>query len=113
MLEGEILNALIRCRRKDRIAHPEFELVKEEAGIWVRELPFENTGGADESIGAIIDDLMRIRPSLDRIGRGSEDFTLHLAYEPPEYGRLILPTNLCNLAGDCGFSIELIVDSED
>lgn len=94
-----ITNALIRCTRADRVAESAFELVNANRGLWVRELP--------EDIEAIVEDLSVIRPLLKELRIGGSDYTLHMAAAIDEYHSLFLPPALSELAGECGFAIEL------
>ena len=98
-MNAEIINALIRCTRNDRIAYPVFEFVHQEQGIWVRELPLD--------LVDLITDLSTIQPLLTTL-RGSADYTLHLAATVDSVHLLKLPTELTRLAADCGFAIELV-----
>ena len=95
-----ITNALIRCTRNDRIAQSAFELVREAPPIWVRELP--------ETIDEILADLLTIRALLLELGTGSSDYTLHLAAILEDHHKILLPPELSELAGACGFVIEVI-----
>lgn len=99
-MDAEITNALIRCTRADHIAEPAFKLVRSDLDIWVRELP--------SSLEDIVCDLSEIRPLLKTLRSGSSDFTLHLAAKVDEMHSLSLPPALVEIAGDCGFAIELI-----
>ena len=98
-MKAEITNALIRCRRADQAAQPEFELVRDDLGLWVRELP--------ESLDELVSDLLEIRPLLKDLGSGSSDFTLHLTAYIDELHSLVLPPILSAMAGECGFAIEV------
>ena len=66
----------------------------------VRELP--------ENLSDIVEDLLEIRPLLRELRTGSFDYTLHLAASIDEIHSLVIPTSLAEIAGDCGFAIELI-----
>ena len=98
-MKAEITNALIRCRRADQAAQPEFALVRYDLGLWVRELP--------ESLDDLVSDLLRIRPLLKSLGSGSSEFTLHLTARIDELHSLVLPPILAEMAGECGFAIEV------
>jgi hypothetical protein len=99
-MAADITNALIRCTRFDHTAQHAFELVREDLDLWVRELP--------ENLDDIVSDLSKIRPLLKKLKTGSSDYTLHLAATVDESNSLLLPPALAELAGDCGFAIELI-----
>ena len=99
-MEAEITHALIRCTRADQVPHPAFELVREDMDLWVRELP--------ENLSDILRDLSEIRPLLRELRTGSLDYTLHLAAAMDERHSLAIPPALAEMAGDCGFGIELI-----
>lgn len=99
-MEANITNALIRCTRSDQLAQPAFELVREDLNLWVRELP--------ETLNEMIQDLSTIQPLLRKLRSDSSDYTLHLAAEIDELHSLALPPGLAKIAGDCGFTIELI-----
>jgi hypothetical protein len=101
-MEAEITNALIRCTRADQLAQPAFELVREDLNLWVRELP--------ETMDDITHDLFTIRSLLRKLRSDSSDYTLHLAAEIDELHSLALPPGLTEIASDCGFTIELIVN---
>ena len=100
-----IVNALLRCRRDDDRAREVFELVNPEHGIWVRELP--------EDLDAICADLSTIRPLLLALAEGGEDHTLHIAVAFTEFGPIIIPPRLAELAGSCGFAIECFLACDD
>lgn len=102
VMKEVITNALIRCTRADHIAVSGFELVRKDLGLWVRELPGDIEG--------VVDDLKGIRVLLKELGNGSSDYTLHLAAAVDEHRSIILPPALTKLAGDCGFSIEVVSD---
>ncbi|MES2997066.1 MAG: hypothetical protein V4733_09685 [Verrucomicrobiota bacterium] len=99
-MEADITNALIRCTRVDQAAQPAFELVRDDLDLWVRELP--------ENFSEIVGDLLKIRPLLRQLRTGSSDYTLHLAATIDEMHSLAIPPALAEIAGDCGFVIELI-----
>lgn len=99
-MDADITNALIRCTRDDRVAHPAFELVREDLDVWVRELP--------ENFDGIIGDLSVIRNLLKALRIGSSDYTLCLGATIDEIHSLSLPPELAELAGDCGFALEVI-----
>ena len=99
-MTANITNALIRCTRVDQVPHPAFELVREDMDLWVRELP--------ENLSDIVGDLLEIRPLLQELRTGSFDYTLHLAATIDELHSLAIPPSLAEIAGDCGFMIELI-----
>lgn len=98
-MKAEITNALIRCTRADQAAQSEFDLVRDDLGLWVRELP--------EFMDELVSDLLRIRPLLKGLGSGSSDFTLHLTARIDELHSLVLPPILAAMAGECGFAIEV------
>jgi hypothetical protein len=99
-MKAEITNALIRCTRIDRLAEPAFECVREDLGLWVRELP--------HTLNEIVTDLSAIRPLLKTLESGSLDYTLHVAARIDDLHSLVLPPAMAQIAGDCGIMIELI-----
>lgn len=99
-MKAEITNALIRCTREDRLAQEAFELVRKGLNLWVRELP--------DTLDEIVRDLSRICPLLKTLGSDSSDYTLHIAARIDELHPLVLPPAITQIAGDCGFAIELI-----
>ena len=99
-MNDQITNALIRCTRTDREAQSEFELVRDDLDLWVRELP--------ENLDGIINNLLGIQPLLEKLKIGSSDYTLHLAVMIDDSNSFTLPCSLSKLASSCGFSIELI-----
>jgi len=68
--------------------------------LWVRELP--------GNLSDIIGELVEIRPLLRELRTGSLDYTLHLGATIDELHSLAIPPSLAEIAGDCGFLIELI-----
>ncbi|MFT5906550.1 MAG: hypothetical protein ACI9E1_002160 [Cryomorphaceae bacterium] len=102
-MNAQITNALIRCTRTDRAARSEFELVHQDLGIWVRELP--------ENLDRIIDDLSGIQQLLEKLKIDSSDYTLHLTATFDDSHSISLPIALSTLASRCGFTIELISSS--
>lgn len=99
-MQAVVLNALIRCTRSDQAAQSAFELVSDDLGLWVRELP--------EDLDEMARDLSGIRPLLKTLGVGASDYTLHLAATIDESRLLVLPPALTKIAGNCGFSIEVV-----
>ena len=99
-MKADITNALIRCTRDDSLAQNAFECGREGMSIWVRELP--------ECFNDILSDLSDIRPLLQKLRFNSSDYTLHIAATIDHDHIVSLPPELLTLAGDCGFSIELI-----
>jgi hypothetical protein len=95
----EILNALIRRQRDDRIAYPIFVKVCNEPKIWVRELP--------EDFEAIVRDLSNHHHLLRELKNQSSDYTLHLAANFREHPSLSIPPTLSRIAHECGFTIEV------
>lgn len=98
-MTAKITNALIRCTRADEVPLPAFERRK-GMDLWVRELP--------ENFSGIVENLSEIRPLLRKLGTGSLDYTLHLAATIDELHSMAIPPSLAEIAGDCGFLIELI-----
>ena len=103
-MKARITNALIRCTRVDQAAQGAFQLVRADMNLWVRELP--------ENLDDIVRDLSGIRPHLRELRAGSLDYTLHIAATTDELHTLGLPPALTEIAGDCGFVIELIASPE-
>lgn len=99
-MKVKITNALIRCTRANRLAQDAFELVREDLNLWVRELP--------DTLDEIVRDLSGICPLLKTLGSDSSDYTLHIAARIDELHPLVLPPAITQIAGDCGFAIELI-----
>ena len=99
MSEATITNALLRCTREDDLAGESFELVRDDLGLWVCELP--------NSFREMINFLTDLRPLL-RTLEGASDYTLHLAATVDETHGLLIPRDLAVLSADCGFSIEVI-----
>ena len=100
MSEAAITNALLRCTRDDDLARKHFDLVREDLGLWVLELP--------ESFSDIFEALSGLRSLLRSLADGGSDYTLHLAATVDEIHRLRIPNDLAALSADCGFSIEVI-----
>lgn len=100
MSEAIITNALLRCTREDDLAQECFELVRQDLGLWVFELP--------ESLQEIVDALAAERTLLRSLSTGGSDYTLHLAASVDEVRRLRIPSELAALSADCGFLIEVI-----
>ncbi len=103
-MKAIITNALIRCTRDDRCAESAFELVREDLGLWVCELP--------ECLEDVVAELSAMQPLLRELSLGGTDFTLHLAATVDSLHALTLPPDLTALSGDCGFSIEVIASPE-
>ena len=100
MSEATITNALLRCTREDRLAAESFELVRDDLGIWVYELP--------ENFEDIIDAVSEISPLLRQLSNGGSDYVLHLAATIEIGRRLSIPCRLAELSVECGFSIEVV-----
>ena len=100
MIEAEIINALLRCTREDSLAQRHFELVREDLGLWVMELP--------ESFSDIVLSLKERRAFLKSISEGGADYTLHIAAKINDESSLRLPVVLAELSADCGFTIEVV-----
>lgn len=104
-VKAHITHALLRGTRFDRLAEAAFKLVRADLNLWVRELP--------EDLDEMVRDLAAIRPLLRELGAGNPGFTLHLVAEIDETRALTLPPELCGLAGECGFAIEVFASEED
>ena len=102
-MTAQISNALIRCTRGDNIPEPIFDLVRDDLGLWVRELP--------NNFEEIISDLSKIQLLLKGLAVDSRDFTLHIAASTDSPHSLALPPELVELADFCGFSLEIICRS--
>jgi len=100
MSDAIITNALLRCTREDDLAQHCFELVSQDLGLWVFELP--------ESFYEIVAALAAERTLLRSLSTGGSDYTLHLAASVDEVHRLRIPVELAALSADCGFLIEVI-----
>lgn len=100
MIDDFITNALLRCTRQDDLAQQCFELVRQDLGLWVFELP--------ESLHEIVAALDAERTLLRSLATGGSDYTLHLAASVDEVHRLRIPSELAALSADCGFLIEVI-----
>lgn len=100
MSEAAITNALLRCTREDDLARSLFDLVRDDIGLWVLELP--------NDWQKIADSLASHRSLLRALANGGSDYTLHLATTVDDTHRLKIPPEVAKLSADCGFSIELI-----
>ena len=100
MSEATITNALLRCTREDELAKEVFELVRDDLGLWVLELP--------ETFQEIVEVLTGHRSLLRLLKAEGSDYTLHLAATVDEMHRLEIPSDVAALSADCGFSIEVI-----
>lgn len=110
---GSIINALIRCTRQDREAKGLFDLTRADLGLWVLELDYTDDHSQAEQIAGIYQQLLAISNSLQRLREGSDDYTLHLAFDLPEQERILIPPTLSSLASDCGFSIEIYATRDE
>ena len=109
-LNQGIINALVRCTRPDDLAATAFELVREDLGLWVMELDVDcYTASRDVSGGieAIFNLLDPQREFLRSLSSGSSDYALHIEYQGNDGARLVLPPTLSQLAGYCGFAVEI------
>lgn len=104
---GSIINALIRCTRQDREAEGLFELTRPDLGLWVLELDFTPDGVQAEQIAQICRQVRSNAGRLQKLEKGSFDYTLHLKFDLPEGERIMLPSSLSRLASECGFNLEL------
>ena len=107
MPNGYITNALIRCTRQDHEPEGLFELTRPDLGLWVLELDYTLDSTQADQIGEICLQLQSNSVRLQKLHEGSIDYTLHLTFDLPEIGRIILPPELCRLASECRFNIEL------
>lgn len=110
---GSIVNALVRCFRKDHEAEGLFEHVRPDLGLWVLELDYTYGGSQAEQIAEICQHLHLHEARLKRLYKGSSDYALHLAFHQHEYGAITLPRKLSRLAAECGFYIEIYSGNED
>lgn len=104
-----LYNALLRCTRTDNLAHPVFELVREELGLWVLELMFsaEYESSLEDGVESISKRLSVHKSLLKELAQGCSDYTLHITFSGNDTTRVTLPLPLLELAANCGFQIEV------
>jgi len=107
--EPGLVNALIRCVRDDRAAERWFELVRADLGLWVRELDAPFSKGWNGQIESVHVKLKELRHELASLKEGSDDFTLHLGMV--SFLPVRIPQQLMELALECGFGIEVSIES--
>ena len=108
-----ITNALIRCTRSDRKAAASFELVREDLGLWVLDLNSNPDLTLPEQIGEIYGQLQARLAELKNIREGGIDYTLHLKFNLTESTPIILSVALTELASECGFNVEIYVNTSE
>ncbi|RYD31056.1 MAG: hypothetical protein EOP85_23160 [Verrucomicrobiaceae bacterium] len=111
MRSASLSNVLIRCTRTDeKAAAAGFELVRRDLGLWV--LEFETDENADFSVGlsSVCGRLAGLLPELRGLADGSQDFTLHLALWANDIAAILIPPVLSEIAAQCGFGIEIVID---
>ena len=113
MPRGSITNALIRCTRQDSEAEGLFELTRPDLGLWVLELDFRRDDIQAEQIAQICRQVKDNSVRLQKIEKGSADYTLHLTFDLPENERIVLPPLLSRLASKCGFNLELYTTRDE
>ena len=111
MPQAALTNAFVRCIRCDREAAASFEWVREDIGLWVLELDPGPGMTLSEQIAAIYGQLQRRSDELRNLREGSRDFTLHLTFALLAAVPIILPAALADLASDCGFNLEIYVNT--
>lgn len=84
-----------------------FELTRPDLGLWVLELDFTPDGDQAEQIAQICRQVRSNAGRLQKLEKGSLDYTLHLKFDLPEGERIMLPPSLSRLASECGFNLEL------
>lgn len=84
-----------------------FELTRPDLGLWVLELDFTLDGVQAEQIAQICRQVRSNAGRLQKLEKGSLDYTLHLKFDLPEGERIMLPPSLCRLVSECGFNLEL------
>lgn len=99
MSKAVITNALLRCTRGDRLADEVFDLVREDLGLWILELPDDF-----QEITKILSDKQLFLKSLSE---GGSDYTLHIAASIDGTHSLAIPPELVELSASCGFLIEV------
>ena len=111
MTQAALTNALLRCTRSDGGAGASFELVREDIGLRVLELDPGSGLTLSEQIAEICRQLRTKAAELRNLREGSRDYTLHLTFDLPDAVPIILPTELSDLASDCGFNLEIYVNT--
>lgn len=104
-----LYNALLRCTRTDDLAHPVFELTREDLGLWILELTFgfKDQASLEDGVKSVINRLSEHRALLKELAQDSSDYTLHITFSGNDTTRVILPLLLLELAASCGFQIEV------
>ena len=114
MQTGSITNALVRCTREDTEAEGLFELTRPDLGLWVLELDFTPSVHKSEQMAEICRQLQRNSVRMQKLSKGSFDYTLHLTFDLPGHEPIVLVPSLMRLAAECGFNLELYVaENED
>ena len=105
--EPVVLNALLRCVRKDKKAAPLFERIDQVPGLWVLELgPFRQKtwSGWLPKAQAILSTNSEL---LESLAVGSTDYTLHISVDLSEYSPITIPASLSLILARAGIAIEL------
>ena len=110
--EPIVLNALLRCVRKDKRAAPVFERIDQVPGLWVLELgPFRHKtwSGWLPKAQAILSSNSEL---LGRLTVGSSDYTLHISVELSECFPITIPPSLSIILARAGITLELYHELE-
>ncbi|WP_411825433.1 hypothetical protein [Luteolibacter sp. AS25] len=83
-----------------------FELANPDLGLWVLELEYTRGAAVADQVAEITKHLLASIDQLERIKKGSNDFTLHLTLELDENTPLVIPPNLSKMISEYGISIE-------
>lgn len=103
-----VYNALLRCNRVDQMAHPLFECVRKDLGLWVWELGPFHTPDLGEWL-VYTEKALRVNlPFLSQLRNGSTDYTLHLAVNlRGPYFALVFSSSFIEIVSKAGFALEI------
>ena len=103
-----VYNALLRCTRKDRLAHPLFECERDDLNLWVWELGSFSNPEFKHWVAQIEEMIRQNLALLSKLERGSTDYTLHLVVEfaGPCFP-IVFPPSFLELVRTAGFALEI------
>lgn len=111
--QTRIHNALLRCTRRDTKAHPLFECVRQDLGLWVWELSGYGSCPWNQWTRETADALRAQLAKLSTLKYGSTDYTLFIEVGPvSDLKPLRIPSELTEISSVAGFSIELLMSRD-
>lgn len=107
-----VVNAIVRCTRKDKKAAPQFHPAEHLPDVWILELaPVDRQPWPDWRKQALAT-LKKQKRKLLALAMDSADYTLHVAVDLTEpYHAASFTPEFCQFAAECGFAIEIVHSS--